>query len=153
MDCVKNYGYNNLSLSRVVARVFSLKSTPQHMWVIWVYIVWVETWCIRYKKFAKQNVSRVSHEKALPARHSWKPVVIICHDSSHSSHVLSTYFTSQGKLLASYPQKLLWSSIYLESSHSLSHTTLTIKSHIKYRVQKIEQNYNQIWHEIKANTN
>ena len=49
MDCVKNYGYNNLSLSRVVARVFSLKSTPQHMWVMWVYIVWVETWCIRYK--------------------------------------------------------------------------------------------------------
>ena len=34
---------------------------------------------------------------------------------------------------------------------SLLHTTLTIKSHIKYRVQKIEQNYNQIWHKIKAN--
>ena len=25
------------------------------------------------------------------------------------------------------------------------------KSHIKYRVQKIKQNYNQIWHGIKAN--
>ena len=40
----------------------------------------------------------------------------------------------------------------LKSSHSLSHTTLTIKSHIKYRVQKIENNYNQIGHGIKANT-
>ena len=31
------------------------------------------------------------------------------------------------------------------------HTTLTIKSHNKYKVQKIEYNYNQIWHGIKAN--
>ena len=39
------------------------------------------------------------------------------------------------------------------SLHTLSlyHTTLTIKSHNKYRVQKIEYNYNQIWHKIKAN--
>ena len=28
MDCVESCGYNNLSLSRVVARVFFLKSTP-----------------------------------------------------------------------------------------------------------------------------
>ena len=67
MDCVENYGYNNLSLLRIVARVFSLKSTPQHMLVMWVYIVWVGTGCIRYDKLAKQNVSRVSCEKALLA--------------------------------------------------------------------------------------
>ena len=36
---------------------------------------------------------------------------------------------------------------------SLSHTTLTNKSHMKYRVQNIEHNYNQIWHRIKANKN
>ena len=36
-------------------------------------------------------------------------------------------------------------------SLSLSHTTLTNESHMKYKVQKIEHNYNQIWHEIKAN--
>ena len=43
----------------------------------------------------------------------------------------------------------------LESSHtfSLSHTTLTNKSHLKYRVYKIKQNYNKIWHEIKVNYN
>ena len=57
MDCVEKCGYNNLSLSRIVARVFSLKSTPQHMLVMWVYIVWVEIECIRYNKIAKQNVS------------------------------------------------------------------------------------------------
>ena len=81
MDCVENCGYNNLSLSRVMARVFSLKSTPQHMWVMWVYIVWVRTGCIRYDKLTKQNVSRVSREKALLARHSRKPAVTICHNS------------------------------------------------------------------------
>ena len=43
----------------------------------------------------------------------------------------------------------------LKSSHtlSLSHTTLTNKTHMKYRVHKIEHNYNQIWHGIKANKN
>ena len=95
MDCVENCGYDNLSLSRVMARVFSLKSTPLNMWVMWIYIMWVETWYIRYDKFEKLNISRVSHGKALPVRHSRKPVVTICHDSSHSSHVLSTCFTSR----------------------------------------------------------
>ena len=40
------------------------------MWVMRVYIVWVETWYIRYDKLAKQNVLWMSREKALPARHS-----------------------------------------------------------------------------------
>ena len=152
MDCVEDYEYNNLYLLKVVARVFSLKSTPQHMQVMWLYIVQVETKCIIYDKIAKQNVLRVSRGKALPARYLQKPAVTICHDSSHSNHVLSTCFFV-GRLLTSYPRKLLCSSIFLESSHSLSHTTLTMKSHIKYRVQKIKQNYNKIWHGIKANTN
>ena len=91
---VKNCGYDNLSLSRVMARVFSLKSTPLNMWVMWVYIVWVETRCIRYVKLAKQNISWVSRGKALPMRHSQNPAVTICHDSLHSSHVLGTCFTS-----------------------------------------------------------
>ena len=65
------------------------------MWVMWVYIVWIATRCIRYDKLAKKNVSRISHEKALPAKHSQIPVVTIYHDSSHSNHVLSTCFTSR----------------------------------------------------------
>ena len=57
MDCIENCEYNNLSLSRIAARVFSLKSTHLRLWVMWVYIVCVETWCIRYDKLAKHNVS------------------------------------------------------------------------------------------------
>ena len=53
MDCVEDCGYDNLSLLRVMTRVFSLKNTPLYMWVIWVYIVWVETWCIKYDKMVK----------------------------------------------------------------------------------------------------
>ena len=107
MDYVENCGYDNLSLSRVMARVFSLKSTLFNMWVMWVYIVWVETWCIRYDKLAKQNVSRVSRGKALPAKHSRKLAVTICYNSLHSSHVLSTWLHFAGSLLASYLQKFL----------------------------------------------
>ena len=70
MDCVEDCRYDILSLSRVMARVFSLESTPLNIWVMWVYIVWVKTWCIRYDKLAKQNVSRVSHGKALLAKYS-----------------------------------------------------------------------------------
>ena len=99
MDCVEDYGYDNLQLSRVMARVFSLKSVLINMWVMMVYIVWVKTWCIRYDKIAKQNVSRVSREKASPAKYSRKPVATICHDSSHSSHVLSTWLHFTGSLL------------------------------------------------------
>ena len=56
-----------------------------------------------------------------------------------------------GKLLATYSQKLLALHFTL-SLHTLSHTHNPYKkSHIKYRVHKIEQNYNQIWHKIKAN--
>ena len=110
---------------------FLFESTLLNMWVMWVYIVCVENWCIRYDKIAKHNVSRVSREKALLAKHSQKPIVIICHDSLHSSHVLSTWLHFTRRLFTSYPQKLLWSFMSLESSHSFSHTTLTMKSHIK----------------------
>ena len=133
-----------------MARVFSLKITPQHMLVMWVYIVGVETWCVRNNKLAKQNVSWVSCEKALPSKHSQKPAITICHDSSHSSHVLSTCFTSQ-ECFSRVTCKNFFS-LHFEFSHSVSHTTLTMKSRIKYWVQKIEHNYNQIWHEIKVNT-
>ena len=57
-----------------------------------------------------------------------------------------------GKLTHKLPAKTALVLIAL-SLHilSLSHTTLTNKAHMKYRVHKIEQNYNQIWHGIKAN--
>ena len=104
MDYVEDCGYDNLSLSRVIARVLPLKSTPLNIWVMWVYIVWVEIRCIRYNKIAKQNVSRVSRRKALPARHLRKPAVTICHDSSHSSHVLR-HVSPRGKASHELPTK------------------------------------------------
>ena len=76
MDCVEDYGYENLSLSRVMTRVFSLKSTPLNMWVMMVYIVWVKTQWSRYAKIAKQNVLCVSCRKALPAKYLRRPAVM-----------------------------------------------------------------------------
>ena len=151
MDCVEDCGYDNLSLSRVMVRVFSLKNTPFNMWVMWVYIVWVETWCIRYDKMAKQNVSRISHGR---------PYSQNTRENQLSSSVITLCIqvmcraraSLHGKASRELPVKTYCSSLCLESLHSLSHTTLTKKSHIKYSVHKIEQNYNQIWHGIKANT-
>ena len=75
-------------------------------------------------------------------------------DSSHSSHVQDTYIT----LLEDYSWDSHENSFSLQlalSLHtlSLSHTTLTNKSHMKYRVHKIKHNYNKIWHRIKTNKN
>ena len=130
MNCIDNCVCNNLSLLRVVARVFSLKTTFQHLWVMWVYIVWLRTGCIRYDKLAKQNVSWVSCGKVLPARHSRKLAVTICHNSSHSNHVLITCFTlREGYSQATH--EIFFPLHFALSLHTLSftHTTLTSKSH------------------------
>ena len=128
-----------------MARVISLKSTPLNMWVMMVYIVWVKTWWRRYDKIAKQNVSRVSRRKALPSKYSQKPAVMTLHIPimccAHG-FILRKVF-SQATCENSFDLQCC-----LESSHSLSHTTYTMKSHIKYRVR----NYNQIWLGIKTNT-
>ena len=121
MDCVENCGYDNLLLSKVVARVFSLKSTSHNIWVMWVYIVWVEIWCIRYDKLTKQNVSRVSCGKALLTRHLRKPAITIYHDSLHSSHVLSTCFTSQ-EGFSQATRENFFDLQFVLSLHTLSHT-------------------------------
>ena len=118
-----------------MTRVFSLKSTPLNMWVMMVYIVWVETWCIRYDKIAKQNVSRVSRKKALPTKYSQKPAIIICHDSSHSSHVLSTWLHFAGRLSWATHENSFDLQFVL-SLHTLSHT----------------QPINEISHKIKFGT-
>ena len=51
-------------------RVFLSEQLHQHMWVIGVYIVWVQKVCIRQDNLAKQNVLQVSRGKALPASFS-----------------------------------------------------------------------------------
>ena len=132
-----------------MARVFSLKSTHLNMWVMMVYIVWMKTQWSRYAKIVKQNVSRVSRGKVLPMKYLRKPAVmtlripVIC--CAHG-------FTSRDIFARATRENSFDLQCCLESSHSLTHTTHTIKSHMKYRVHKIEQKYNQIQHEIKANT-
>ena len=72
-------------------------------------------------------------------------------DSSYSNHARHMHHFARC-LLTGYPRKH-FSLQFALSLHtlSLSHTTLTNKSHMKYRVHSIEHNYNQIWHGIKAN--
>ena len=118
------------------------------MQVIGIYIVWVKTWWSRYAKIAKQNVSWVFHRKALLANYSRKPAVMtLC---------IPIMCSACGSLcrIASHESSLEIHLVFNEnlSLHTLTHTTLTMKSHIKYRVNMIEQNYNKIWHEIKTNT-
>ena len=73
------------------------------------------------KNYQKQDILRVSHEKALPARHSRNPTVTICHDSLHSNHVLSTCFTSQESFSRATCEKFFALHFAL-SLHTLSHT-------------------------------
>ena len=104
---------------------FSLRSTPQHLWVMMVCIVWVQKVCmkvcIRQENLAKQNVSRVSYGKALPTSYSRNTVVSIYPDSSHSSHVQDTCIISRDAQSRATRKN---SSVFnlLESSHTLSHT-------------------------------
>ena len=88
---------------------------------MWVYIVWLGTRCIKYDKLTKQNVLWVSHGKALPARHLRKPAVIICHDSSHFSHVLITYITLREDF-SQATREIFFALYFALSLHTLSHT-------------------------------
>ena len=66
MDCVENYGYDNLSLSRVMVRVFSLKSTPHNSWLMRVYIVWIKNLIKQHNFFPNRQFCKL----ALLAKHS-----------------------------------------------------------------------------------
>ena len=41
--------------------------------------MWVKTWCSRYAKIAKQNISQVFHGKALPTKYLRKPTIVTLH--------------------------------------------------------------------------
>ena len=122
---------------------FLSESTLLNMWVMMVYIVQVKMQWSRYDKIAKQNVSWVSHGKALPARHSQKPVVTIYHDFSHSSHVLSTCFISREGYSRATRENFFGLQFTL-SLHTLSLTHIPYKEIPHKMVHKIEYNYNQI---------
>ena len=82
---------------------------------------------------------------------SWEGLT---HETLAKTSCLHPIHHFAGCLLTSYPWKH-FSLQFALSLHTfaLSHTTLTNKTHLTYRVQKIEQKYNQIWHGIKANKN
>ena len=125
---------------------------------MWVYIVCVETWSIRYDKLAKQNVSRVSRGKALPVRYSWKPVVTICHDSSHSNHVQGTCFTSQEGFSWDTRENFLLFTLPWVFTLSLTHILykeIPHKIHGTYDWTKLQSNLtrNKSQHKIVVNHN
>ena len=111
-----------------MARVFSLKSTPLNIWIMMVYIVWVKTWCIKYNKIEKKKMfHRYLEERHYPYENQLSSVVmilripIICY--AHG-------FTSQEVFLRATRENSFDFQYCLESSHSLSHTTHAMKSHI-----------------------
>ena len=71
-----------------------------------------------------------------------------CPDSSYSNHMQDTRITSGD----AYSRATRENTSVFNLPWVFTHT-LTNKTHMKYRVHKIEQNYNQIWHGIKANKN
>ena len=70
--------------------------------------------CIRINSLAKQNVSRVSHGKALPTRHSCLHSILTLRIPACTSHM--SHFA--GCLVLRYLRKL-FNLQFLESSHSL----------------------------------
>ena len=119
---------------------------------MWIYIVCVETWCIRYDKLAKKKMFRGYLVGRPYPRDTHKNQLLPFVMTLHISVMCRAHASLRRKASRELPAKTSCSSLCLESSHSLSHTTLTKKSHIKYKVHRIEQNYNQIWLGIKTNT-
>ena len=127
-----------ISNSQVFLLGFSLRGSLLHLWVMWVYIVLVQKACIGQYSLAEQNVSRVSCEKALLARYSQDTTAFICTNSLHSSHMQGTcIFLRDAQSRDTRENPPCFNCLSL---HTLSyyHTTLTINSHNKYRVHKIE---------------
>ena len=108
---------------------FSLRSTPQHLWVMGVYIVWIQIVCIRNDNLAKQNVSQMSSRKGLPVKHSQKPAVSILSWLFAFQSCVGHMHHFARCLLVSYLRKHFNLQLAL-SLHTLflSHTTLTNKN-------------------------
>ena len=101
---------------------FSLRSTPQYLWVMWVQIVQAQKVCIKNDSLTKQNVSWVSCGKALPASYSRNTIVSIYPNSLHSSHVQGTCIISQdAQSRATRENSSFFNSLSLHTSIFLSH--------------------------------
>ena len=124
--------------SRFVTRVFSQKHSSTFVGNVGIYSVDTEI-VYQIGQSAKTecfaSVSREGLTRELLAKHSClHPILTL------RIPVMCRAHASFRKMLScELPVKTLQSSICLSlHTHSLSHTTLTIKSHNKYKIQKIE---------------
>ena len=140
-----------------MARVFSLKHSSTPMGNMGIYSVGIESVYQKWQ-FGKieylVGVSREGLTREILAKTSClHPVLtlrILVMCKTHASLRKDAYSraTCENTLVFN---ALSLHTLSLSLSLSHTHTTLTNKSHMKLRVQKIEHNYNQIWHRIKAN--
>ena len=104
-----------------VAKVFSQKCSSTYVGNRGIYIVWVQKVCIRYDSSAKQNISQVSREKALPVRHTktscLNPVLTL-----HILIMCRAHASLHGKLIRKQIAKTALVFNCLKSSHTLSLT-------------------------------
>ena len=135
-----------------MARVFSLKHSSTSVGNVGIYSVSFESVYQKWKSgkiecFASILRKCLTHETL--AEHSCLHPIL----TFRIPVMCRAHASLRGMLTRKLPAKTLQSSMpwVFTLSLSFTHTTLTNKSHMKYKVQKIEHNYNQIWHGIKAN--
>ena len=92
--CVEIYGYDNLYLSKFKARIFSWKHSSTFVGNMSIYSVGTES-VYQIAQSSKTKCFASVLREGLPASYSRNTTVSICTDSSHSSHVQGTYFTSR----------------------------------------------------------
>ena len=126
-----------------MARVFSQKHCSTFVGNVGIYSVVTES-VYQIGQFGKiecfASLSREGLTCELLTKHNcFHPVLTF-----HIPVMCKAYALFHEMLSRELPAKTILVFNYLESSHthSLSHITLTNKSHMKYRVHKIEQNYN-----------
>ena len=135
----------NTQLSGFMARVFSQKHSSTFVVNVGIYSVGKKSVYQKLQSSKTECFAGVLQEgftrEILVKTNCLHPILTFCITVTCKAHA-----SLHGMLTRKLPTKTLQPSICLESSHSLSltYTTLTNKSHMKYKVQKIEQNYNQI---------
>ena len=135
--CVEICEYINLLLSRFVDRVFSQKHSSTFVVNVGIYNVDNESvyqigQSGKIKCFVSVSWEGLTRELLMKHNYlylSWLFAFQSC--ARHMHHFA-------GCLFASYQRKLFSLQFDCVFTFSLSHTILTIKSHNKYRVQKIE---------------
>ena len=119
MDCVENCGYNNLTLSRIVARVFSLKHSSTSISNVGIYSVGRDSGYQKWQIGKTECFAGMSREgltcETLAKTSCHHPVLTLRIPVMCRAHALL-----RGKLTRKMPSKTALVFNCLESSHSLS---------------------------------